>query len=102
MRTDTIHLDPQDNVVVLTGSRRAGDTIYTEGGEIRLAADLGLGHKIASRPIARGEKILKYGVPIGSATTDIAVGEHVHLHNIQSDYLPTYTLEAGREFHAVS
>ncbi|HRJ73596.1 MAG TPA: SAF domain-containing protein [Terrimicrobiaceae bacterium] len=51
------------------------------------------------RDIRTGEKILKYGVPIGSATCDIAFGEHVHLHNMKSDYLPTYTLETGREFH---
>ena len=55
-------------------------------------ASLGLGHKIAARDIASGEKIIKYGAPIGSAIRDIRMGEHVHLHNIQSDYIPTYTL----------
>lgn len=59
---------------------------------------LGLGHKIASRDIAAGEKIVKYGAPIGSATTAIPAGEHVHLHNMKSDYLPTFTLEEGRLF----
>ena len=34
------------------------------------------------------------------ATRDIAAGEHVHLHNMKSDYLPTYTLESGRTFAA--
>jgi hypothetical protein len=28
-------------------------------------------------------------MPIGSATRDIAVGEHVHLHNMKSDYIDT-------------
>jgi altronate dehydratase small subunit len=100
MASDTIHLDPQDNVVVLTGSRCADDRIRVGDVDICLASDLGLGHKIACQPITKGQKILKYGAPIGSATTDIAVGEHVHLHNIESDYLPTYTLEEGREFQA--
>ena len=45
------------------------------------------------RHIAAGEKVLKYGAPIGSATRDIGQGEHVHLHNMRSDYLPTYTLD---------
>jgi hypothetical protein len=30
---------------------------------------------------------------MGSATRDIVLGEHVHLHNMKSNYLPTYTLE---------
>jgi len=37
-------------------------------------------------------------VAIGSATRDIAVGEHVHLHNMKSDYLPTYTREKGNQY----
>jgi hypothetical protein len=37
--------------------------------------------------------VIKYGVSIGSATRDIELGELVHLHNMKSDYLPTYTLE---------
>jgi hypothetical protein len=37
-------------------------------------------------------------VPIGSATQDIAVGEHVHLHNMKSDYIQTFTLESGQTF----
>ncbi len=51
------------------------------------------------REIAPGEKIIKYGVPIGSAVLRISVGEHVHTHNIKSDYLPTYTWkEQGQYF----
>mgnify|MGYP000035340880 CR=1 FL=1 len=98
--TATIRLNPGDNILVLTRSMQAGETIEIEGGSHRLSASLGLGHKVAATRIAIGEKILKYGVPIGSATAAIEPGEHVHLHNMKSDYLPTYTLEEGREFHA--
>jgi altronate dehydratase len=49
-----------------------------------------LGHKVAARDISAGEKVVKYGAPIGSAITNIAAGEHVHLHNLRSDYLPTH------------
>jgi hypothetical protein len=45
------------------------------------------GHKMALRPIAAGDKILKFGVPVGSATTLIEAGGHVHMHNVKSDYL---------------
>ena len=97
---ETIQLSPADNIVVLTRSVPSGGEVSLGGRPIRISRPLGLGHKLAVRDIRAGEKILKYGVPIGSATCDIAVGEHVHLHNMKSDYLPTFTLEAGREFGA--
>ena len=43
------------------------------------------GHKYARRPIAAGENVIKYGMPIGHATCDIAVGEHVHVHNVRTN-----------------
>ena len=94
-----IRLFPTDNVLVLTRSFEAGETI--ELGDIRrtLQTPIGLGHKIAACSISAGEKILKYGAPIGSATAPIEPGEHIHLHNMKSDYLPTFTLDEGREFH---
>jgi len=97
---NTIQLSPSDNVVVLTKSLPVGAALKIDGREYRLPAPLGLGHKLASRCIHVGEKIIKYGAPIGSATCGIEAGEHVHLHNMQSDYLPTFTLEHGREFHS--
>ena len=36
----------------------------------------------------------------GFAKQAIAPGQHVHTHNLESDYLPTYTLESGRTFVA--
>jgi len=65
---------------------------------VNVPARLTLGHKLAARAIRAGEKILKYRVPIGSATQDIAAGEHVHLHNMKSDYIQTFTLESGQTF----
>ena len=42
-----------------------------------------LGHKFAIRPIVNGEDVIEYGVTIGSATKDIAVGQSVHVHNLK-------------------
>jgi altronate dehydratase small subunit len=95
---DAILLSPLDNVAVVVRRLAAGSRVRLEEGEVTLDRDLGLGHKIARRAIASGEKIVKYGVAIGSATCAIAPGQHVHLHNMQSDYLPTYTLETDRIF----
>ena len=43
------------------------------------------GHKYARTDIPCGTKIIKYGMPIGSATGNIACGEHVHTHNCKTD-----------------
>lgn len=92
-----LQIAPEDNVGVLIQSVREGSVLSIRDRKISLPFALGLGHKIALRPIPRGEKILKYGCPIGSATRDIALGEHVHLQNMKSDYLPTYTLNEGEK-----
>ena len=42
------------------------------------------GHKYAVRPIQKGERVVKYGFPIGLATEDVAVGDHVHSHNLST------------------
>lgn len=89
-------LDEADNVLVATARVRAGETVMVAGNALAMPADLPIGHKIARRAIGLGEKIVKYGAPIGSATADIAAGAHVHVHNVKSDYTPTYHLEDVR------
>ena len=42
------------------------------------------GHKYALRDIAAGEKVIKYGMPIGVATAAIGKGEHIHTHNMKT------------------
>lgn len=42
------------------------------------------GHKYAVKDIAKGEKIIKYGFPIGIATEDISEGGHIHSHNMKT------------------
>lgn len=89
-------LSPGDNVYVLRGAIEAGEEIVVEGIRLRLPQRLGIGHKLARRAIVAGEKVVKYGAPIGSASAVIAPGEHVHLHNLRSDYTATHSLEAAR------
>jgi hypothetical protein len=85
-------LSPGDTVFVLRGQIEAGETVLVEGQAVTVPQRLGLGHKIARVAVAAGGKVVKYGAPIGSATRAIAVGDHVHLHNLKSDYTPTYAL----------
>lgn len=87
-----------DNVAVATADLSAGTQCEIAGRSVRLGATVRTGHKFAVRAIAAGERIVKYGAPIGRATRTIAAGEYVHTHNMESDYLPTYTLEEGRQY----
>lgn len=87
-----LELSDSDNVLVALTCLRAGDTVHLQGGPVCLSTPVALAHKLASRPIAAGEKIVKYGACIGTATRNIAAGEHVHVHNVASDYTPTYHL----------
>ena len=51
---------------------------------VTVLADVPYGHKIAVKPITKGEDIIKYGEEIGIATKDIKKGEYVHVHNLDS------------------
>lgn len=52
--------------------------------EITVIGDVPYGHKIALKPIHKGELIIKYGEEIGMASADIVKGEYVHVHNLES------------------
>lgn len=88
-----ILLHPQDNVWIVRTSVVAGEQVIIDGKFLSFEKRIGLGHKVAAKDIQQGERIIKYGVPIGSATENIPVGTHIHLHNMKSDYIPTYTLD---------
>ena len=53
-------------------------------GQVVDAGPIAPGHKIALRAIAVGEPVIKYGSPIGTASTPIGAGAHVHTHNVAS------------------
>lgn len=77
--SEVVRLDPSDNVVTalvaLTPSSHIGDVIVRD--------PVPRGHKIATSPISKGERIVKYAQVIGYAATDISAGEHVHVHNVE-------------------
>jgi altronate hydrolase len=83
-----ISLHPEDNIAVAARGLAAGNTCpLTTGGEIVTREPIELGHKVAVRPIAAGAPIRKFGQTIGFARTDIAVGEWVHVHNVDAGEL---------------
>jgi (2R)-sulfolactate sulfo-lyase subunit alpha len=84
-------LHPEDNVVVCRRDVRAGERLLIEGDVLVARSDVALGHKIARRLIHRGAPVVKYGMSIGSSTSEILPGDWVHLHNMKSDYIPSHT-----------
>jgi altronate dehydratase len=82
-----IHLE--DNVATALTPLAPGEvSILGDGAPERIACVEAVpnSHKIALRDIAEGEKIIKYGVPIGCATRAIPRGSWVHLHVMRSLY----------------
>ena len=66
-----IKIDDRDNVAVALS-------------DIEKNQPVPKGHKFALCSIGKGDRIIKYGAPIGVATEDIAEGDWVHTHNIKT------------------
>lgn len=91
-------LCPDDNCLIAATTLEAGAVVDIEGERVALATTISLGHKLARRALSAGEKVLRYGAPIGHVTCNVVKGGHLHTHNLESDYLPTYTLDEGHAF----
>ena len=89
-----IMINARDNTATLLGEAQAGEcvSIVRENGEvvqeITARQSISVGHKIALSDIREGERVFKYGEPIGVATQTIQKGEHVHVHNVVSAVFP--------------
>jgi len=90
--TDTrlVLLHDTDNIFVCCQKISAGESIYLEGDTLIIKTDINVGHKLARNNISIKGKVYKYGASIGSAKADIEKADHVHLHNLKSDYMPSY------------
>lgn len=79
---DIIVLHEDDNVAVAARNLQPGTTLQCGDQTITLTDALDMGHKIALRSIAEGDRIRKYGQTIGVATRAIEPGSCVHTHNM--------------------
>ncbi len=94
-----ILLHPDDNVLVCRQHAFRGQSITLDGETVVLPDEVPVGHKIARRDLKTGDKIIKYGAPIGSMTADAKAGDHIHMHNMQSDYIKSHTREVTGHGH---
>jgi SAF domain len=77
-------ISDRDNVATALEPLEPGRPLDIAGVSITIAERIESGHKVALRPIAAGQPVIKYGSPIGVASAAIAPGEHVHTHNLSS------------------
>lgn len=73
-----IKINDKDNVAVALCDLFKGQIIQG----VTLIDDVPKGHKFSLCNIAKGQDVVKYGSPIGIATQNIAVGQHVHTQNV--------------------
>ena len=80
-----LKLNPIDEVAVVLQDVSAGEELEVDGQKLTAKEAILHGHKIALKPILKGQPVIKYGFPIGTATADISIGEHVHIHNMHTN-----------------
>jgi arabinonate dehydratase len=79
---ELLTLHTTDNVAVARSSLSTDKPCKAGKNSLVTREPIPAGHKIAVRDIAAGERILKFGQPIGTAAEDILQGAWVHVHNV--------------------
>jgi hypothetical protein len=80
-------LDARDNIAVCLADLAEGELVEQDDITITVKNRIPRGHKVATKAIAKNDGIIKYGERMGHAISPIAIGEHVHVHNILGDRL---------------
>lgn len=79
-----IRIHPRDQVAVVPGGLDDGQVAVLGDQGVRARGAVPPGHKVAVAEVARGDTVLKYGMPIGRASAAIRIGDWVHEHNLAS------------------
>lgn len=79
---------PHDNVATMLEAVSKGEIIDVQVSDNKISItvkdDIPFGHKVAIKEINKGVNVYKYGQVIGRSIDAIQVGDHVHIHNIES------------------
>ncbi|HYO95799.1 MAG TPA: altronate dehydratase family protein [Polyangiaceae bacterium] len=86
--TQALLIHDNDSVAVAVVALSPGDSVLLGDERLTVAETIPAGHKLARRAHAAGDPVIKYGWPIGAATTSIGAGEHVHSHNLKTRLTP--------------
>ena len=85
---------PDDDVCIARRPLSRHETLRIDGVPVRIADDVGILHKLSRRAIAKGAVVCKHGHPIGIARCDIRPGDWVHVHNLESAYIPSLAVRS--------
>ena len=85
MQHPFIRIHQSDTVLVALKELPQGMMITFEDSTFALKEPIPAAHKFACKSIAKGSAIIKYGNVIGKATKDIALGSHIHIHNVETN-----------------
>ena len=89
-----IRLHANDDVVIAIGQLVSGTVVGSEG--VTVVGLIPPGHKMATRDVASGEPLRRYGQIIGFASKPIRAGQHVHTHNLaMGDFARDYAFGQG-------
>ncbi|MGD2175343.1 MAG: altronate dehydratase family protein [Candidatus Brocadiaceae bacterium] len=80
-----LRVHPDDNVAVALRDLTEGDRVQVGQGGLTVREAVLRGHKVALMAVQEGGPFIKYGRPIGRASTDVEAGQWVHEHNLRSD-----------------
>ena len=73
---ELIRINKSDSVAVALCPLSKGSNVKVSGADfsVSLLEDIPMGHKVALKDIQKGESVIKYGFPIGEATSEIHKG----------------------------
>ena len=101
MKTDAaahwLQIHGDDTVAVALQPLPKGTQASGNGWACTLSDDIPRGHKFAFTAIHQNENVIKYGSPIGRATTLIPAGAWVHTHNLRTGLKPDGKYEYAPE-----
>lgn len=85
-----IVLEEADTVATAVADLAAHSTVRVvipDGGfrTFTVGAAIPFGHKFAIRTVLAGQPAIKYGERIGVMNASVEVGDHVHVHNLESE-----------------
>ena len=83
MQKKLMKVNASDNVAVALVNLSAGDLISFEGGAIKILSDTKSKHKIALETFKSGDRIIMYGVLVGSANGTIEKGDVLTTENVK-------------------
>lgn len=100
-----IKINAVDNVAVALTDLLKGSHVIIGGDNVILKENITPGQKFSLVPIKCGEKVIKYGYPIGTVKEDVDAGVWIHTHNLVTtlgeildySYQPSYTKIAKTE-----